>query len=112
MCSVKYPWALAITYVDEKNNAFLTLGGAAWRTKRERDANLVTIPTVPDSKYVLGIEGPQGIMEDRFLDAATVATLLGSPVKKLIADAGAQERQEAAAALLVLLDRAGLEASE
>lgn len=85
-------YALAITFVDVKHNQFLCLGGASWRTKRERDANLERIPTAAKpTNYVLDIESPRGIEDDRYITRETVEMLISKPAKKAISEARKQE---------------------
>lgn len=85
-------WALVITFADVKNNAFLTLGGAAWKTKRERDANLRSIPaSASETDYLLDIHSPRGIEDDQYLNARAVEKLLSRPLDDLIADARRKE---------------------
>lgn len=85
-------WILRITYCDENNNRFLTLGGAAWNTKRERDANLAKIPVAThDTNLVLDIMSPRGTEDDRLIDPKTVERLLGRPIAELIRKAGEAE---------------------
>jgi len=87
-------WALKVTFCDVANNRFLTLGGAAWGTKRERDANLQRIPAAPaETDFVLDILSPEGIEDDRYIEAITVEILLRKPLDILIRDAGAEEER-------------------
>lgn len=93
-----FAWALQITFVDEANNQFLTLGGAAWKTKRERDANLRTIPrSDEDANLILDICSPRGIEDDFLIDAGTVERLTGKPLRVLIDEARDEALTEATA---------------
>lgn len=86
------PWALTITYCDVKKNRFLRLGGADFRTKRERDASLATIPAAPDdTDFLLDIENPRGIENDLFLKPETVETLMQVPIGVLLERAAREE---------------------
>ena len=84
-------WGLTVTYCDEKNNQFLSLGGAAWETKKERDENLSTIPACPEGPYLLDVEDEDSIVADRPIDQKTVEALLGNSVGNLIRNARRKE---------------------
>lgn len=91
-------WALRVTYCDHEKNRFLALGGAAWKTQAERDANLATIPAAPEeTDFVLDVLDSQGIQDDRFLEPGTVEILLHKPVNDLIREAGEEEDRVTAA---------------
>ena len=81
---MKY-WGLEITFCDEANNRFLSLGGAAWKTKRERDANFATIPAAnSDSPFIIDVENDYDIVDERLVSQRTVEKLLGKPVGEAI----------------------------
>jgi hypothetical protein len=40
-------YALSITFADHKNDAFVELGGAAWKTRKEQLEQWNSIPAVP-----------------------------------------------------------------
>lgn len=83
-----FGWALEITYCDVENNRFLTLGGAQWKTKRDRDRNLATIPASGvDHNLILDICSPRGIEDDRLISPATVEALTRRPIEELITEA-------------------------
>jgi hypothetical protein len=42
-------YALTITFADHKNNAFVELGGAAWKTRKEQLEQWRLIPGVSDT---------------------------------------------------------------
>jgi len=85
-------WALQINYCDVKNNRFVYLGGAAFRTKRERDTSLASIPVAPaDTNFLLDIESPRGIENNLFLEPATVESLMQVPVVALLEKAAREE---------------------
>jgi hypothetical protein len=42
-------YALAITFADHKNNAFVELGGAAWKTRKEQFEQWNSIPAALDT---------------------------------------------------------------
>ena len=81
-------WGLKVVFCDSENNQLLTLGGAAWMTKRERDANFSAIPASrAESPYIVDVENGDGIVDDRLIDEKTVERLLGRPVSALIMEA-------------------------
>lgn len=81
-------WSLRITFCDEPNNEFVCIGGATWKTKRERDANLARIPKASkDSPYILDIMRDFDILSDRLITVDTVEQLMGKPIQLLIDDA-------------------------
>lgn len=80
-----FGWILEITFCDEANNQFLSLGGAEWDTKRERDVNLRTIPrSGRDFNLILDICSPRGIEDDRLISPETAERLMGKPLPVLI----------------------------
>lgn len=82
-------WGLQITYCDTRNNVFLKLGRAAFKTKQERDENLSRIPKSKRkwSPYILDIQSKRGNEDDRMIDAATVESLMGKSTAALLRDA-------------------------
>ena len=81
-------WGLAITFCDAERNEFMTLGGAAFKTKRERDANFATIPaSSSDSPFIIDVEDDNGISGDRLITERTAETLLGKPISAAIREA-------------------------
>lgn len=79
---------LRVTYCDTLNNRFLTLGGAAWETRHERDAAFASIPTCKgDSPFIVDVEDEEGIVDDRQVSAVTVSLLLGKPIEHLVREA-------------------------
>jgi hypothetical protein len=81
-------YALRITFADEKNNAFVELGGAAWRTRKEQLAQWHQIPAAAhrSTSFLLDKIGRNGIdIEDtKSILAETVEVLLGAPITTLI----------------------------
>jgi hypothetical protein len=93
-------YALCITFADYRNDAFLDLGGAAWKTRKEQLKQWNSIPAAPvgdkaTSFFLLDKMGSKGIdIEDtKCILAETVEALLSEPITVLI-DRG---RQKAAA---------------
>lgn len=81
-------WGLRVTFCDSENNQFLSLGGAAWRTKRERDANFAAIPPARTATlFIVDLENDEGIADDRMVTKETAEALLGRPVSQLIEEA-------------------------
>lgn len=88
-------WGLRITFCDVRRNEFLELGGAAWPTKKQRDANLMSIPAAKrETPYILDVMSARGIEGDRFIDAATVEKLTGKRTRTLIAEAREKAKAE------------------
>lgn len=81
-------WGLEIVFMDEPNNRFLTLGGAAWKTKRERDAHFAVIPRASAfSPYIVDVVNDEGTVDDKLVTETIVERLLGRPIDELIRDA-------------------------
>ena len=81
-------WGLRITFCDEANNRFLTLGGAAWKTERERDRHFAAVPAAdPSSPFMLDLENEDGLVGEKPIDEKTVHQLLGKSAAVAIADA-------------------------
>lgn len=81
-------YALRITFADEKNNAFVELGGAAWPTRKEQRAQWGRIPAAAhrSTAFILDKLGKNGIdIEDtKTILAETVEALLDHPISVLI----------------------------
>ena len=85
-------WGLGVTFCDAENNQFLSLGGAAWKTKRERDRNFAMIPvSITDSPFIVDVENDDGIIDDRMITKETVEGLIGRPVSQLIEESRQRE---------------------
>lgn len=88
-------WAIAITFCDEENNGFVTLGGAAWETQEEWQRQWSAIPVSPHGSDdparliadKLDVEGER--VDERFITTATAVQLLDRPLDELIAEARA-----------------------
>ena len=85
-------WCIAITFADEENNGFVTLGGAGWESQAEWDAGWAQVPVSP-----LGDQDPANLIADKldqegdqvdekFITAETAEYLLGRPLAELIAE--------------------------
>lgn len=93
-------WYLQVTYADHLGNEFLTLGGAGWPTKAERDAEFASIPEAPDpgpaadGTYILDVIESDGYTHsaDKIISEATAHALLGQPLDDLKAKARAENR--------------------
>lgn len=85
-------WAIAITFCDEENQGFVTLGGAAWHDKDEWDRQWSSIPEASpgrgeDSMIVADkVDDSHDLVDDKPITRATVEMLLGRPVDELIAE--------------------------
>lgn len=85
-------WCLQITFCDEDNNGFVTLGGAGFETKAEWEAAWNDIPEAPggwnnpDNLCVdkLDLDGDHVL--ERPITAAIAEHLLGKPITTLIDD--------------------------
>jgi hypothetical protein len=81
-------YALRITFADEKNNAFVELGGAAWKTRNEQLTQWGQIPAAANhsTSFLLDKLGKNGIDIDdtKCILAEAVEALLGQPVTALI----------------------------
>jgi len=76
---------LQVTEVNHTDNAFYMLGGAGFKTQRERSANLATIPLFEhdcenaDVCYVLDVLDADGNLDDdREISRETAAALIGT----------------------------------
>jgi hypothetical protein len=79
-------YALRIAFADEKNNAFVELGGAAWKTRKPQLAYWQRIPAArsPPS-FLIDKLGPGDEIEDtKPILAETAEFLLGEPIIALI----------------------------
>jgi hypothetical protein len=79
-------YALRITFADEKNNAFVELGGAAWKTRKAQLAYLQRIPAARNpTAFLIDKLGPGDAIEDtKPIPAETAEFLLGQPITALI----------------------------
>lgn len=92
----KPSWCIAITFADEENNGFVTLGSAGWETQAEWEQQWQDIRVSP-----LGDEDPSTLFADKLdldgdqidekrVTAETVEHLLGRPLDELIAEGRAK----------------------
>lgn len=85
-------WAIAITFADEENNGFVSLGGAGWADEAEWEAQWENMPVSP-----LGDEDPANLIADKLdhdgdlidekrITAETAEHYFGRPLAELIAE--------------------------
>lgn len=92
MKSEKPLWAIAITFCDEQNNGFVTLGGAGWHDQAEWERQWAAIPESPvgaDDPALLvadKLDDSDDRVDERFITAETAERLLGRPLVDLIAE--------------------------
>lgn len=83
-------YALTITFADHKNNAFVELGGAAWKTRKEQLEQWNSIPPASGgdktTSFLLDKMGRNGfdIEDTKCITAEQVEFLLSEPVTALI----------------------------
>jgi hypothetical protein len=80
-------YGLSVTFVDHKNNGFVELGGAAWKTRKEQLAQWDKIPAASgETCFLLDKLGRNGYdTEDtKCILAETAETLLGEQIATLI----------------------------
>jgi hypothetical protein len=80
-------YALRISFADENNNAFVELGGAAWKTRKPQLAYWQRIPAAAKhaTSFLIDKLGPGDEIEDtKPILAETAEFLLGRPVTALI----------------------------
>ncbi len=80
-------YALSITFVDHKNYGFVSLGGAAWKTRKELLVQWDKIQAAPnDTCFLLDKRAKNGcdIEDTKCILAETVEALLGEPITTLI----------------------------
>ncbi|WP_411566850.1 hypothetical protein ACLIN3_27460 (plasmid) [Pseudomonas orientalis] len=89
-------WCIAITFADEENIGFVTLGGAGWETQAEWEQQWQDIFVAP-----MGDADPANLIADKLNDAGdlidekrvnaeTVERLLGRPLTELLVDGRAK----------------------
>lgn len=89
-------WCLQVTFCDEENNGFVTLGGAGWKTKAEWEAAWSQIPEAPagwdnpDNLCVDKLDLNGDHVSERPVTANVIESLLGRPIKTLIDEARAK----------------------
>lgn len=89
-------WAIAITFCDEANNGFVTLGGAAWNDPQEWNRQWSAIPASPrgsnDPSMLVAdkIDESDDQVDEKFITSETAEQLLGRPLDELIAEGRAR----------------------
>jgi hypothetical protein len=81
---------IAITFCDDANNRFVTLGGAGFLTEEAWELAWNSIPTADtDPIHCIAdkLNENGDIVEDRPVSRETVETLLGKPIQQLIEEA-------------------------
>ncbi|HEK1753045.1 hypothetical protein I5F46_29675 [Pseudomonas aeruginosa] len=85
-------WCIAITFVDEENNGFVTLGGAGWESQAEWEAQWARVPVSPlgdqePTKLILDkLDRDGDRIDEKLITAETAECLLGRPLAELIAE--------------------------
>jgi hypothetical protein len=83
-------YSLTITFADHKNNAFVELGGAAWKTRKEQLEQWNSIPAATGegmtTSFLLDKRGKNGfdIEDTKCITAEQVTFLLSEPITTLI----------------------------
>lgn len=86
----KPSWCSAITFADEENNGFVTLGGAGWaiHTEWEHKWQDVFVSPVgdadPSTLFADKLDEDGDQIDEKCVTAETVERLLGRPLNKLI----------------------------
>ena len=92
----KPSWCIAITFADEENNGFVTLGGAGWETQTEweqqwQDIFVSPLGDVdPSTLFADKIDQDGDQIDEKRVTAETVERLLGRPLDELIAEGRAK----------------------
>jgi hypothetical protein len=79
---------IRITYADRKHNGFVTLGGAAWETTVEAEAEWKKLRAYQAPRKTVFLADrmtAEGMTENYYLTGKTVEILLGKPLRTLIA---------------------------
>lgn len=88
----KAAWCIAITFADPVSKVFVTLGGAGWASRAERDQEWAKIPASPfnpkhpDNLFADKLDRNGDRLEERPITVSTVEALLGKPLDVLIAE--------------------------
>ncbi|CAI8813597.1 hypothetical protein [Pseudomonas zeae] len=80
-------WCIAITFGDEENNGFVTLGGATWDTQVEWEQHWQAIQVSPLGSAMLIADklDQHGVrIEEKRINAATAEWMLGYPLGELL----------------------------
>lgn len=92
----KPSWCIAITFADEENNGFVTLGGAGWETQIEWEQKWQDIfvsplgDADPSTLFADKIDQDGDQIDEKRVTAETVERLLGRPLDELIAEGRAK----------------------
>jgi hypothetical protein len=89
-------YAIRITFADEKNSAFVELGGAPWATRKEQLVAMEPDTSRGPSQHLFSARQARqngiDVEDTKCILAETVEALLGEPITLLIA----RGRQKAA----------------
>ncbi|HFZ2532989.1 TPA: hypothetical protein ACIJ22_003443 [Pseudomonas aeruginosa] len=83
-------WCIAITFADEENNGFVTLGGAGFESQAEWEAQWAQVPVSPlgnqePTKLILDkLDRDGDRIDEKLITAETAECLLGRPLAELI----------------------------
>lgn len=89
-------WCIAITFADEENNGFVTLGGAGWETQAEWEQHWQDIFVAPmgdadpANLIVDKLDQDGDMIDEKRITAGTAERLLGRPLAELIAEGRAK----------------------
>ena len=88
-------YALQITYIDSKNDCFLTVGGAGWKDQQSWDEEFKKVPaTHEDTDFILDKVDPNGdFVDEKMITAKTAGELLGMSLSEMLEKAE-EERQQ------------------
>jgi len=89
-------WCIAITFGDEENNGFVTLGGAGWESQVEWESQWSAMPVSEKGNAdpamliadKLDVDGD--LIDEKRITAETAERLLGRPLNELIAEGRAK----------------------
>ncbi|MBY8968781.1 hypothetical protein J1G33_00070 [Pseudomonas sp. P867] len=87
---------MAITFADEENNGFVTLGGAGWETQTEWEQQWQDIflsrlgDADPSTLFADKLDQDGDQIDEKRVTAETVERLLGRPLDELIAEGRAK----------------------
>lgn len=94
-------YSLQLTFMDEPHNCFLTLGGATFSSKAERNRAFASIPEGRESSpFIVDVLDDDDIVGDKLIDRPTVSLLLSKTADVLVLEARQREKDEAAARLM------------
>ncbi|MDH4602425.1 hypothetical protein [Pseudomonas syringae] len=91
--SVENPvWCIAITFGDEENNGFVTLGGAGWQSQVEWESQWSALPVSelgdadPAMLIADKLDVDGDLIDEKRITAETAERLLGRPLEQMIAE--------------------------